>query len=114
MDRRLLLVLAVLLVVAGLALTNALFVVDQVEQALVLQFGQPRRVIRTPGLWVKRPFLEDVKRYDNRLSISSCHPKKSSSRIRNVSSSILIRDTALLIRCCSIRPSIPKSGCAPG
>ena len=67
MNRRLLLVLAVLLVIAGLALTNALFVVDQVEQALVLQFGQPRRVIRTPGLWVKRPFLEDVKRYDNRL-----------------------------------------------
>jgi len=67
MDRRLLLALAVLLVVGGLALTNALFIVDQVEQALVLQFGQPRRVIRTPGLWVKRPFLEDVKRYDNRL-----------------------------------------------
>jgi membrane protease subunit HflC len=67
MDRRLLVVLAVLLVFAGIALTNALFIVDQVEQALVLQFGQPRRVIRTPGLWVKRPFLEDVKRYDNRL-----------------------------------------------
>jgi modulator of FtsH protease HflC len=67
MDRRLLVVLAVILVFAGIALTNALFIVDQVEQALVLQFGQPRRVIRTPGLWVKRPFLEDVKRYDNRL-----------------------------------------------
>ena len=67
MDRRLLIVLAVVLVVAGFALTNALFIVDQTEQALVLQFGQPRRVIRTPGLWAKRPFLEDVKRYDNRL-----------------------------------------------
>jgi membrane protease subunit HflC len=67
MDRRLLVVLAVVLVVAGLALTNAVFIVDQTEQALVLQFGQPRRVIRTPGLWAKRPFLEDVKRYDNRL-----------------------------------------------
>ena len=67
MDRRLLVVLAVVLVVAGFALTNALFIVDQTEQALVLQFGQPRRVIRTPGLWAKRPFLEDVKRYDNRL-----------------------------------------------
>jgi membrane protease subunit HflC len=67
MDRRLLVVLAVVLVVAGLALTNAVFIVDQTEQALVLQFGEPRRVIRTPGLWAKRPFLEDVKRYDNRL-----------------------------------------------
>src|SRR5207244_12405961 len=67
MDRRLRIVLAVVLVVAGFAWTNALFIVDQTEQALVLQFGQPRRVIRTPGLWAKRPFLEDVKRYDNRL-----------------------------------------------
>jgi membrane protease subunit HflC len=67
MDRRLLVVLAVVLVLAGFALTNAVFIVDQTEQALVLQFGQPRRVIRTPGLWAKRPFLEDVRRYDNRL-----------------------------------------------
>ena len=67
MDRRLLLVIAVLLVVTGIVATSALFVVDQTEQALVLQFGQPRRVIREPGLWVKRPFLEEVRRYDNRL-----------------------------------------------
>jgi len=66
-DRRLLLVIAVVLVVAGIVAMNALFIVDQTEQALVLQFGQPRRVIRDPGLWVKRPFLEDVRRYDNRL-----------------------------------------------
>jgi len=53
--------------VVGIVATSALFIVDQTEQALVLQFGQPRRVIREPGLWVKRPFLEDVKPYDNRL-----------------------------------------------
>jgi modulator of FtsH protease HflC len=66
-DRRILIGVAVLLVVAGIFLTNALFIVDQTQQALVLQFGQPRRVIRDPGLWVKRPFLEDVVLYDNRL-----------------------------------------------
>ena len=66
-DRRLLIVIAVALVVIGIVATNALFIVDQTEQALVLQFGQPRRVIREPGLWVKRPFLEDVRPYDNRL-----------------------------------------------
>jgi len=53
--------------VVGIVATSALFIVDQTEQALVLQFGQPRRVIREPGLWVKRPFLEDVRPYDNRL-----------------------------------------------
>jgi len=65
--RRLLIVIAVLLVVAGILAMSALFIVDQTEQALVLQFGQPRRVIRDPGLQIKRPFLEDVILYDNRL-----------------------------------------------
>jgi len=67
MDRRLLIVIAVALVVAGILAMSALFIVDQTQLALVLQFGQPRRVIRDPGLWVKRPFLEDVILYDNRL-----------------------------------------------
>ncbi len=67
MDRRLVIVIAAVLVVAGIFAMSALFIVDQTQLALVLQFGQPRRVIRDPGLWVKRPFLEDVILYDNRL-----------------------------------------------
>jgi modulator of FtsH protease HflC len=67
MDRRILIAVAVLLVAAGILLTNALFIVDQTEQALVLQFGQPMRVVRDPGLWVKKPFLEQVVLYENRL-----------------------------------------------
>jgi regulator of protease activity HflC (stomatin/prohibitin superfamily) len=33
-------------------------IVDQTEQALVLQLGGVRRQIQEPGLWMKRPFLE--------------------------------------------------------
>ena len=67
MDRRLLIVVAVVLVVAGIVAMSALFIVDQTELALVMQFGQPVRVIRDPGLKVKLPFLQDVILYDNRL-----------------------------------------------
>jgi modulator of FtsH protease HflC len=67
MDRRLLIIIAAALFVAGILAMSALFTVDQTQEALVLQFGQPRRVIRDPGLWVKRPFLEDYILYDNRL-----------------------------------------------
>jgi len=66
-DRRLLIVVAVVLVVAGIVAMSALFIVDQTELALVMQFGQPVRVIRNPGLQVKLPFLQDVILYDNRL-----------------------------------------------
>ena len=41
-------------------LANSLFVVDQTEQALVLQFGKPERVEQTPGLKFKIPFVQNV------------------------------------------------------
>ena len=67
MNRRVLAVSAVVLVIAGILATSSLFIVDQTEEALVLQFGQPQRVIRQPGLWIKRPFIENVIFFENRL-----------------------------------------------
>src|SRR5204862_652390 len=55
------------LVAAGLLLTSAFFIVDQTEQALVLQLGEVRRVIRDPGLQMKWPFIENVVYYDKRV-----------------------------------------------
>jgi membrane protease subunit HflC len=66
-NRRTLTVAAIGLVVVGVFMMSSLFIVDQTQIALVLQFGQPRRVIRHPGLEVKRPFVENVIYYENRL-----------------------------------------------
>jgi membrane protease subunit HflC len=67
MSRRILIAVAVVLVAIGILLDSSVFIVDQTESALVLQFGQPRREVRTPGLWFKRPFVENVMFYDNRV-----------------------------------------------
>jgi modulator of FtsH protease HflC len=67
MSRRVLFVVAAVLVVAGIFAMSSLFIVDQTEQALVLQFGQPLRVLREPGLQVKKPFIQNVIFYDKRL-----------------------------------------------
>jgi membrane protease subunit HflC len=67
MNRKILTIVAVALVIAGVFAMSSLFIVDQTEEALVLQFGEARRVIREPGLQVKRPFIENVIFYDNRL-----------------------------------------------
>jgi len=67
MSRRILIAVAVLLIAAGILMRGSLFIVDQTESALVLQLGQPRRQISEPGLWVKRPFIEDVVIYDKRV-----------------------------------------------
>jgi modulator of FtsH protease HflC len=66
-NRRILAASAILLVIAGVFAMSSLFIVDQTEEALVLQFGQPQRVIRNPGLSVKRPFIENVIFFENRL-----------------------------------------------
>ncbi|HEY3909125.1 MAG TPA: protease modulator HflC [Stellaceae bacterium] len=67
MSRRALLAVAAALVVAGIVAMSSLFIVTQTEQSLLLQFGQPLRVIRKPGLWVKKPFIQNVMIYDKRL-----------------------------------------------
>jgi membrane protease subunit HflC len=68
MNRQLLAIVGVVLVAAGILAMSSFFIVDQTEQALVLQFGEPRRPpIREPGLYVKRPFIENVVYYDNRV-----------------------------------------------
>lgn len=48
-------------------LLNSLFIVDEREKALVLQFGQIKRVKEDPGLAVKIPFIQEVVRYDDRI-----------------------------------------------
>lgn len=56
-----------IIVLAVLIGAESLFVVNQTEQAIVLQFGEPVREIKTPGLKVKIPFIQRVVIYDNRL-----------------------------------------------
>lgn len=54
-------------VVAVVALLSAIFIVDEREKALVLQFGQIRAVQEEPGLAFKVPFIQEVVRYDDRI-----------------------------------------------
>lgn len=56
-----------LLVLLGIGVYSALFTVDETQQALVLQFGEPREVIQEPGLHVKIPIVQNVIYFDNRL-----------------------------------------------
>jgi membrane protease subunit HflC len=47
-------------------LGSTVYQVDQRHQALVIRFGDPIRVVRTPGLHLKAPFLDRVVKFDNR------------------------------------------------
>ncbi|GGD92005.1 protein HflC [Aureimonas endophytica] len=63
--------LLILVVLVLFVVWNALFVVRQGEQAVVLRFGQIQRVLDQPGLYVKMPFAfanaDNVQKLPTRL-----------------------------------------------
>ncbi|HEY8275548.1 MAG TPA: protease modulator HflC [Methyloceanibacter sp.] len=67
MSRTLLTSVLVLLGLVGIAAYLALFTVSQTEQAIVLEFGNPKRVIAEPGLHYKIPFVQNVAYFDKRI-----------------------------------------------
>jgi membrane protease subunit HflC len=67
MRRFLLPAAGIILVVAAILVYNSLFIVRQTHQALVLQFGEPKRVLQDPGLQAKLPFVQNVIYFDKRV-----------------------------------------------
>jgi membrane protease subunit HflC len=55
------------LIVAVVGVLSSIFIVDEREKALVLQFGQIKAVKEDPGLAFKIPFIQEVVRYDDRI-----------------------------------------------
>jgi membrane protease subunit HflC len=56
-------------IVAWIVASSA-YVVDQSEQAIIVQFGEPvGDVVTEPGLHWKAPFVQEVRRFDRRLLV---------------------------------------------
>jgi modulator of FtsH protease HflC len=67
MKKILILILIPLLLFLILA-PSALFTIDEAEQGILVQFGEPvGEVITEPGLHWKKPFIQEVRRFDKRL-----------------------------------------------
>jgi membrane protease subunit HflC len=50
-----------------LILLSSIFIVDERQKGLVLQFGQIKAVKENPGLAFKIPFIQEIVRYDDRI-----------------------------------------------
>ena len=59
----------ILPIIGVVALTAffSIFIVKEVNQAIVLQFGDPKRIILKPGLNFKLPFIQNVVFLDKRI-----------------------------------------------
>ena len=66
MKKRFVILLSFIVVLTVLAY-NSLFFVEQRVQTLILQFGEPIRVIKEPGLNFKIPLAQNVVKFDKRI-----------------------------------------------
>ena len=55
------------IVVVGIFLFQSLFIVQEINQAIVLQFGDPKKIITKAGLNFKLPFIQNVVFLDRRV-----------------------------------------------
>ena len=54
-------------VVVGVIIFQSLFIVQEINQAIVLQFGDPKKIITKAGLNFKLPFIQNVVFLDKRI-----------------------------------------------
>lgn len=64
---RTLAIIGVIVIALGVVAMSSVYTVYQTEQALVLEFGKPVRVVNEPGLKFKLPFVQNVVFYDRRV-----------------------------------------------
>ena len=54
-------------IVVAVVIFQSLFVVQEISQAIVLQFGDPKKIITKAGLNFKLPFIQNVVYLDRRI-----------------------------------------------
>ena len=55
------------IVVLGIAAFQSIFIVQEINQAIVLQFGDPKKIVTKSGLNFKLPFIQNVAYLDKRV-----------------------------------------------
>ena len=55
------------IIIIGVVVFQSLFIVQEISQAIVLQFGDPKKIITKAGLNFKLPFIQNVVYLDKRI-----------------------------------------------
>ena len=64
---RITIIVLVVVILLGIFGPTTLYTVDEIQLAVVTRFGEIRDIHTTPGLKVKTPFIDSVKRFDKRI-----------------------------------------------
>ena len=53
--------------VLAFALAQTAFTIGEREQGMIVQFGNPQRILQEPGLYFKLPLLQNLVRFEKRV-----------------------------------------------
>src|SRR5690606_35134383 len=81
--RRLMMVILVALGIGAVGVYLSAFIVQQYQQALVLEFGKPKRIVDQAGLHWKLPIVETVEFFDKRILDLDTTPQELFSSDQN-------------------------------
>ena len=56
-----------LVLVLVLVLPQVTFTIGEWEQGMIVQFGNPQRILQEPGLYFKLPILQNLVRFEKRV-----------------------------------------------
>jgi membrane protease subunit HflC len=73
---RFLWILILILIAAVILVSQVFFTVGETNQAIVLQFGEPIRTVRNPGLHTKLPFIQNLIILEKRILSSDAPPQE--------------------------------------
>jgi len=69
-------IIVILLIIGVIIASQSLFIVDETNQAIILQFGEPINTVQTPGLNTKLPFVQNIIYFDKRVLSSDAPPQE--------------------------------------
>ena len=62
------LLLEIIIVVIGLlTLNSTVYTVNEINQVVITELGRPVKTVKKPGLYIKKPFIQKVNRFEDRL-----------------------------------------------
>lgn len=70
------LIIGIFLIFGAIIAGQSLFVVDETNQAIILQLGEPIKTVQTPGLNAKLPFVQNVILFEKRVLSSDAPPQE--------------------------------------
>lgn len=80
---RWLVAMTVVALMAVVLVAASVYTLDETEQAVVIQFGRPvGEAVTAPGLHFKKPFVQEVRRFDKRILAWDGAPDEITTRAR--------------------------------